>query len=61
MKSSTAYLDQLKEKYKIGDDPWFPTMRIYSKDGRFWELKEVRLQLWAKHLVHVEYNSCQHY
>lgn len=60
-KSSAAYLDQLKEKYKIGDDTRFPTMRIYSRDGRSWELNEVRLQLWAKRLVSVNYQIYKYY
>jgi hypothetical protein len=47
-------IDQLRLKYPIGADPRFPMKHIYSADdGRSWELNDIRLQVWAVHLVRI--------
>jgi len=41
----------LEEKYKIGKCPRFPDIRVYEKDGRYWELNDFRLRIWAVNMV----------
>jgi len=41
----------LLERYKIGGCALFPTKRIYSSNGRYWELTDMRLRLWAVAMV----------
>lgn len=46
------FIEQLREKYRIGGDPHFPNKCVYtSGDGRSWELNDLRVQVWAHHLV----------
>jgi len=46
------FIEQLRQKYRIGGDPRFPNKRVYtSDDGRSWELNDLRVQVWAHHLV----------
>jgi hypothetical protein len=41
----------LLERYKIGGCALFPAKRIYSSNGRYWELTDMRLRLWAVAMV----------
>ncbi|KAJ7575623.1 hypothetical protein C8J56DRAFT_1063221 [Mycena floridula] len=48
-KSTSVYLEMLKEHYPIGNDPCFPDQRIFKNDvGHIWGLNDVRMQLWGK-------------
>ncbi|KAI0061308.1 hypothetical protein BV25DRAFT_1826785 [Artomyces pyxidatus] len=47
---SEEALDQLKEKFPVGNCPKFPEMRVYAKDGIYWELNDLRLRVWAVHM-----------
>jgi len=40
-------LQQLEEKYPVGNHLCFPNKRIYASDGLYWELTQLRLQVWA--------------
>ena len=41
----------LEEKYTIGRCSKFPDIRVYEKDGRYWELNDFRLRIWAVNMV----------
>lgn len=41
----------LEERYTIGKSPRFPNIRVYEKDGRYWELNDFRLRIWAVNMV----------
>lgn len=41
----------LLEHYKVGGCALFPTKRIYSSNGRHWELTDMHLRLWAVAMV----------
>ena len=49
--SNAGLLEQLRRKYPIGSDPRWPNKRIHTSDGRSWDLNDLRLQVWAHHLV----------
>ncbi|KDR71134.1 hypothetical protein GALMADRAFT_102840 [Galerina marginata CBS 339.88] len=44
---------QLEEKYPIGNHPRFPGKRVFtdSSTGWAWDLTDVRLNIWATHIV----------
>ena len=55
-KAAMPNREMLEEKYMIGNCARFPDMRVYEKDGRFWELNDFHLQIWAVNMVrHVVY------
>lgn len=59
-RTNAPLIEQLRLKYPIGADPRFPTKRIYSADdGRSWELNDIRLQVWAVHLVRIHSSLSQ--
>ena len=46
------FIEQLRQKYRIGGDLHFPNKRVYtSDDGQSWELNDLHVQEWAHHLV----------
>ena len=51
------FIEQLRQKYRIGGDPRFPNKCVYtSSDGRSWELNNLHVQVWAHHLVQHLFN-----
>jgi len=51
--ANTPIVEELRRIYPIGNNPQYPTKRIYSSKGRSWELNDIRLQLWAQHIVRI--------
>lgn len=54
-KNSAEYMDELCEKYTIGNCNLFPTSHIYQwligKKLHYWDLTLTRLQIWANALA----------
>jgi hypothetical protein len=49
---NAPFVEKIRQKYPIGNDACWPTKRVYtSADGRSWELNDLRMQVWANHLV----------
>ncbi|KAG1893143.1 uncharacterized protein F5891DRAFT_1196769 [Suillus fuscotomentosus] len=44
---STKEVMELERHYPIGSHPLFPDKRIYAKNGLFWELTSLRLDVWG--------------
>ncbi|KAG2365650.1 hypothetical protein BDR07DRAFT_1481100 [Suillus spraguei] len=44
---STKEVMELERQYPIGSHPLFPDKRIYAKNGLFWELTSLRLDVWG--------------
>lgn len=42
---------ELERHYPIGSHPLFPDKRIYAKNGLFWELTSLRLDVWGAAIV----------
>ncbi|KAG2343780.1 hypothetical protein BDR05DRAFT_999699 [Suillus weaverae] len=38
---------ELERRYPIGSHPLFPNKRIYAKNGMFWKLTSLRLDVWG--------------
>jgi hypothetical protein len=51
--TNSALVEVLRHKYPIGANPLFPTKRVYTCDGRSWELNDIRLQVWAHQMVRI--------
>ena len=48
-----ALVEELRCEYPIGNNPQFPHKRVYTSEGRSWELNNIQLQLWAQKMVHI--------
>ena len=46
-------IEELRREYPIGNNPQFPNKRVYTSEGRSWELNDIRLQLWAQKMVRI--------
>ncbi|CAA7264084.1 unnamed protein product [Cyclocybe aegerita] len=49
--ANTGVIEQLRQLYPVGSNPLYPTKRVYTADGCSWELNDLRLQVWAMHLM----------
>jgi hypothetical protein len=52
-RANAPTIEQLRERYPIGNDPQFPDKRVYSDGHRSWELNDIRLQVWAAAIVSI--------
>lgn len=48
-------VDQLREKYPVGNDLRWPQDRVFTLNKRSWKLNDVRLRVWATHIVRKQY------
>jgi len=55
--TNAPLVKQLHIKYPIGADSHFPNKQVYTSEGRSWELNDMRLQVWAVHLVRIHSSS----
>ncbi|KAJ7501479.1 hypothetical protein B0H11DRAFT_2275141 [Mycena galericulata] len=52
--SAAPVMEQLRERYPIGNHPSFPTKRIVTSTtnpDRHWELTDIRIRVWAAHIL----------
>lgn len=52
--SAAPVMEELRQKYLIGDDPDFPDKRVVvdPKDSkRLWDLNDIRIRVWAAQIV----------
>ncbi|KAJ3500782.1 hypothetical protein NLJ89_g9638 [Agrocybe chaxingu] len=49
--NNAEVIEQLRQRYPVGANPLFPNKRVYTSEGRSWELNNMRLQVWAIHLA----------
>ncbi|KIK95150.1 hypothetical protein PAXRUDRAFT_141400, partial [Paxillus rubicundulus Ve08.2h10] len=45
--------EDLEHKFSIGNHILFPAKRIYTKNGLFWEMTSLRLDVWAVAIVYI--------
>ena len=58
---SQSHVLELCTKYPINNAPEYPDKRVFKIGDRAWELTDLRLKVWAAHLVRctIEYLWCQ--
>ncbi|KAJ7934475.1 hypothetical protein B0H13DRAFT_1855083 [Mycena leptocephala] len=52
--SAAPVMEDLREKYPVGNHPSFPNKRIVTDPklpDRHWELTDIRIRVWAAHIV----------
>lgn len=54
--AAAPILEQLRERYPIGNHSSFPTKRVVTSKqapDQHWELNDIRLRVWAAHIVRI--------
>ncbi|KIM48493.1 hypothetical protein M413DRAFT_22978 [Hebeloma cylindrosporum] len=50
---NTPIVEELRHAYPIRNNPQYPSKCVYTSEGHSWHLNDIRLQVWAQHIVHI--------